>query len=93
MTISPSRMALAMATAILVVVGSLTPAHAGASERMKTACTSDYLNFCSQYPPDSTQMVECMIKNEKRITKACREVVEEEGIPSGKRLVSKSRGR
>ena len=77
-----SRGLLSAAAAVLGCVVATLPAAAGPSERMKTACTSDYLNFCSQYDPDSFQTINCMKKNQNKISKACRQVVQEEGIPS-----------
>ena len=94
----PKRAAALTAMAITVTAMGFLPASAGPSERMKTACTSDYLQFCSQYDPDSFQTINCMKKNEKKISRACRVVVLEEGIPSGgarkpgnKRVASKQR--
>lgn len=92
------RGALASAAFAFACSAMALPASAGPSERMRTACTSDYLNFCSQYDPDSFQTINCMKKNQNKISKACRQVVQEEGIPSGgdsgkknKRVASKQR--
>ncbi len=85
-TISP-RSALLAVTILAASAASLLPAHA-ASDRVRNACTSDYLRFCSQYDPDGYQTVSCMKKNAGRLSRACKTAVQEDGVPSGNKRVS-----
>ena len=66
-------------------VATLVPASA-ASERVRNACTSDYLKFCSQYDPDSHLTVDCMKRHGNRLSRSCRVAFQEESSGSGKRL-------
>lgn len=84
------RSVLRAATILAATVASLVPAHA-ASERVRAACTSDYLKFCSQYDPDGYQTVNCMKKNASRISRACKVAVQEDEAPANKRVSSRSR--
>ena len=65
-------------------VAIIGPASA-ASERVRSACTSDYLKFCSQYDPDSYQTVNCMQRHANRISRTCRIAFQEEGPRVGQR--------
>ena len=85
------RAALMTAAAFSLNMVMLASAPAAPSERMKTACTSDYLKFCGQYDPDSFQTIHCMKRHERSISRECRQVVEQEGIPPGRRIANKSR--
>ena len=77
------RTALLLMAAFVVHATMAAPASAGPSQRMRDACTSDYLKFCSQYDPDSFQTVNCMKRKERSISRECRKVVAEEGVPGG----------
>lgn len=79
------------AVAVLAGFAGFGPAHA-TSERVRTACTSDYLKFCSQYDPDSFQTVDCMKRNGKKLSQACRTAVKEDGgPPPSRKVVSRQR--
>jgi hypothetical protein len=67
---------------LLAALAVTTPAEARLTERVKTACASDYLQFCGQYPPESFQTIDCMKKNARRLTRVCRNAVEEDGVPA-----------
>lgn len=91
MSIAICRPALCVAAALAASILAMSPASA-TSERVRTACTSDYLNFCSQYDPDSFQTIDCMKRNQKRLSKVCKVAVQEDGIPATrKRVVSRQR--
>ena len=87
---STKRNLLVVAAALAALVGGLSPASA-ASERVRTACTSDYLKFCSQYDPDSFQTVNCMTRNGSRLSRTCQRVVQEEGLAPTKRASTRQR--
>jgi hypothetical protein len=76
------RNGLIAAAALAALVTSFTPA-AAVSERVRSACTSDYLKFCSQYDPESFQTNNCMKRNGSRLSKTCQRVVREEGLGGG----------
>jgi hypothetical protein len=78
------RAALLAPAALMLSVFSMTPATA-ASERVKNACTSDYLKFCSQYDPDSFQTVNCMTRNQNRVSRSCRTAYLAENQPVKKK--------
>ena len=85
------RAGLAMAVLTAVAAVSIAPASA-ASERLRNACTSDYLKFCSQYDPDSHQTVLCMNRHQNRLSSTCRRIAQEEGLgPAAKRTANRSR--
>lgn len=77
------RTSLLFMAAFVAHATMTAPVSAGASQRMRDACTTDYLKFCSQYDPDSFQTVNCMKRNERSISRECRKVVAEEGVPGG----------
>lgn len=84
------RSALSAAAILAASAASVLPATA-ASERVRTACTSDYLKFCSQYDPDGFQTVSCMKKNASRLSRVCKVAVQEDGVPTNKRVSSRQR--
>ena len=85
-----SRAALLAATLMIAAAVADVPAHA-ASERVRTACTSDYLKFCSQYDPDSFQTVNCMKRVGNKLSRACKTAVQEDGVPSSKQASRRTR--
>ena len=84
------RNVLVAAAALACLATSFTPA-AAVSERLRSACTSDYLKFCSQYDPESFQNFNCMKQNGNRLSRGCQRVVREEGLASGKRTAIRQR--
>ena len=79
------RMAMSATLTLAASLATIVPA-AAASERVRNACTSDYLKFCSQYDPDGHQTVSCMQRHGNRLSRACRVAFQEESSGSGKRL-------
>jgi hypothetical protein len=47
------------------------PAMAAFSAKVRKACSGDYETFCSQYPPDSTEVRRCFESNRKALTYQC----------------------
>ena len=85
------RAALIVATIFAAGIAATSTAQA-ASERVRTACTSDYLQYCSQYDPDSFQTVDCMKRNRKKLSQACRVAINEDGgPPKSRKVVSRQR--
>ena len=80
---------LTLALAAALGVG---PAEAKLTERVKTACASDYLQYCGQYPPESFQTIDCMRKHARRLTHVCRLAVEQDGERSSRSSQRKRRG-
>ena len=66
------------------------PAKA-ASERVKNACTSDYLRFCGQYDPDSRQTVTCMTRHQSKLSGTCRQALASEGYQQPRSTASRQR--
>jgi hypothetical protein len=60
--------AAAVAGAALLVAA---PAMAAFSAKVRKACSGDYETFCSQYPPDSTEVRRCFESNRKGLTYQC----------------------
>ena len=85
-----TRSTLLAATFLAAAAAGLPSANA-ASERVRAACTSDYLKFCSQYDPDGFQTVDCMKKNAARLSRVCKVAVQEDGAPPNKRVSSRQR--
>ncbi len=57
-----------------VVAGALAAQATTASAvslRVKIACTSDYLNYCSQHKPGSAATKSCMRRNGNKLSKRC----------------------
>lgn len=60
--------AAAVAGAALLLTA---PAIAAYSAKVRKACSNDYETFCSQYPPDSTELRRCFESNRKGLTYQC----------------------
>jgi hypothetical protein len=59
---------IALATGALL----LGSANAGAVDgRVRSACTSDYLTYCSQHDPDGSGTRRCMRANGPRLSQSC----------------------
>jgi hypothetical protein len=69
------------------------PAEARFTERVKTACTSDYLQYCGQYPPEHFLVIDCMRKHSRKLTDVCREAVSEDGVGSSSSRKKRRRNR
>ena len=78
-----TQQAWVLAAAVALGVTSLAPGASAYSERVRNACTSDYLNLCSQYDPDSRQTTSCMQRNESRLSAGCLRALKSEGYRSG----------
>jgi hypothetical protein len=48
---------------------------AAEEERGRVACTTDAQTYCSQFFPDRDQVAHCLMRNNRRISKACRVVL------------------
>jgi hypothetical protein len=49
------------------------------SDRVKSACKSDYNSFCAAYPVDSTGMRRCLEANGKELSRRCVNAMVDEG--------------
>jgi hypothetical protein len=87
---TPRAALLAMFT-LAASAALVLPANAATSERIRTACTSDYLRFCSQFDPESFQTANCMKRVGKRLSQVCRTAVLEEGGQSSRRVTTRQR--
>lgn len=65
-----ARTALTTAVVAGALAAQATTASA-VSLRVKIACTSDYLNYCSQHKPGSTGVKRCMRANGSKLSKRC----------------------
>lgn len=85
------RRAALLSTAILSLNAfDVRPATA-ASERVKNACTSDYLKFCGQYDPESRQTITCMTRHQNKLSGTCRQALAAEGYQTSRTAASRPR--
>ncbi|MDX2307507.1 MAG: hypothetical protein NW216_04645 [Hyphomicrobium sp.] len=54
------------------------PAHA-VNSKVRNACKDDYLRFCPNYEPDSTQARQCMRQVGKRLSPRCIDALADTG--------------
>ena len=69
----------ALGAVLALGLGGLISTASAHSERVRIACTSDYLRLCGQYDPDSHQTTSCMRRNESRLSSDCRRALQSEG--------------
>jgi hypothetical protein len=68
--------------AALILLGSsfMVGTSVANADRVRDACTSDYLRFCSQYKPESSQTRACMRANGRSLSSGCINALVDAGI-------------
>lgn len=77
------------AFAILAIGGALAAAASGASaysDRVKSACTDDYLRFCPQYEVGSAKLKSCMRAQGRGLSPRCQRALVDAGLVSKKEI-------
>lgn len=75
----PFFLGLAGMTAIVLAAGLMAlPSHA-VNSKVRTACKDDYLRYCPNYEPDSTQARQCMRQVGKRLSPRCVDALAQTG--------------
>ncbi|MGE3146599.1 MAG: hypothetical protein AB7K35_13555 [Pseudorhodoplanes sp.] len=70
---SPVRLAAVLAVAgSLMLAGSAGPAAAQGTAAQRAGCEADAFKFCSQYIPWVHSIENCLFKNIKKVSPACR---------------------
>ncbi|MDX2203549.1 MAG: hypothetical protein NW223_12430 [Hyphomicrobiaceae bacterium] len=69
-TRSLRRIGRSFGLAAFALVGLVGSASA-TDERVRAACTSDYLAYCSQHDPDGQSVRKCMRANGLRLSSGC----------------------
>jgi hypothetical protein len=74
MTPKANRIAVRMITGACLGLGALvlpmTAANA-VDARVRSACTGDYLSYCSQHDPDGKDVRRCMRSNGPKLSSSC----------------------
>ena len=71
MTISTNHVSTTI-VALLVIFALSSPADAEETPEQRRACTQDAFKFCSSEIPNVPRITECMTKNLKYLSPACR---------------------
>lgn len=82
-------------TLAIFVIAALGAAATGASaysDRVKNACTDDYLRFCPQYEVGSTKLKSCMRAQGRGLSPRCQRALVDAGLVS-KKEIARYRGR
>ncbi len=66
---------LALTVAPMTAFADRASDKAAEEERGRVACTTDAQTYCSQFFPDRDQVAHCLMRNSRRISKACRIVL------------------
>ena len=61
--------------ALLLTTSAVLAAPAANRETLKQYCTGDYLNYCSDYAPDSAEVNACFKQNKARLTPNCQAAI------------------
>ena len=59
------------ATVLAGALAAQATTASAVSLRVKIACTSDYLNYCSQHKPGSAATKSCMRRNGSKLSSRC----------------------
>ena len=59
------------ATVLAGALAAQVTTASAVSLKVKIACTSDYLNYCSQHKPGSAATKSCMRRNGSKLSKRC----------------------
>jgi Cysteine rich repeat len=70
---------------LILFLGSLSPALAASGTRQEQdACRGDAQRFCSRAGQDEMAVLNCLIANRKKLSRACTQVLQQHGqLPSG----------
>jgi hypothetical protein len=72
MTTLNTALRTALTTAIVAgAIAAQASTASAVSLSVKIACTSDYLNYCSQHKPGSSATKSCMRRNGSKLSKRC----------------------
>lgn len=68
-------MLLRIATIVTLISTVATAAPAPDRAALKRHCTSDYLSFCGDMDPDSSEVQACFKKNKTQLSPACQAAI------------------
>ncbi len=76
-------------TLAILAIGAALGAASGAaaySERVKSACTDDYLRFCPQYEEGTPKLKSCMRAQGRKLSPSCQRALVDAGLVPKKDL-------
>jgi len=81
-------------TALVLTSIALVATDAGAVDgRVRSACTGDYLAYCSQHDPDGPGTRRCMRANGARLSSSCVNALVAAGEVSKREVAQRSKAR
>ncbi len=80
----PLARTLGAALFAVLIPMAASPGAFAYSERVRSACTGDYLRFCPHYPEGSTKLRGCMRSHGRSLTPSCISALVDAGLVSKK---------